>query len=101
MAAEMAVAGIGLGLTFSPIGTAVINDADENKRGVTSALVIILRLIGMTIAISLLTTYALSRISQMTSAIVATYPANLTAAEIQKRSVDAYFASGIGQLMKC
>ncbi len=95
MAAEMLLVGIGLGLTISPIGTAVINDADDSKRGVASALVIILRLIGMTIAISSMTTYALSRVATLVSIARDTFPTGLDAAEIQHRSVAAYFASGI------
>ncbi len=61
MGAEMVLIGVGLGLTISPIGTAALNDVDEHERGVASALVLILRLVGMTIAISGLTTYALER----------------------------------------
>lgn len=61
MAVQMAVIGVGLGLTISPIGTAALNDVDEHERGVTSALVLILRLIGMTVAISSLTAYSLDR----------------------------------------
>lgn len=61
MAVQMSLIGVGLGLTISPIGTAALNSVDEHERGVASALVLILRLIGMTIAISWLTIYALSR----------------------------------------
>jgi MFS family permease len=61
MGAEMALVGIGLGLTISPIGTAVLNDVRESERGVASALILILRLVGMTVAISSLTIYALDR----------------------------------------
>ncbi len=48
-------------MTISPIGTAALNNVDEHERGVASALVLILRLVGMTIAISWLTIYALER----------------------------------------
>jgi MFS family permease len=61
MGAQMGIIGVGLGLTISPIGTAVLNDVHENERGVASALILILRLIGMTIAISSLTIFALDR----------------------------------------
>lgn len=70
IALEMALVGTGLGLTFSPISAAVINAADEDHRGVASALVIILRLIGMTIAVSSLTTLALQRIAYLASAVL-------------------------------
>jgi MFS family permease len=61
MGAQMAMIGVGLGLTISPIGTAVLNDVEEHERGVASALILILRLVGMTLAISSLTIYALDR----------------------------------------
>lgn len=62
---QMAIVGIGLGLTFSPISASVINAAHENERGVASALVIILRLIGMTISVSSLSTLSLRRVTQL------------------------------------
>jgi len=61
MAAGLALAGIGIGLTFAPIGTAVINSVRERERGVASSLVIILRLIGMSISMSSMTAYGLRR----------------------------------------
>lgn len=68
VATEMVFVGVGIGLTFSPISAAVINSADEDHRGVASALVIILRLIGMTVAVASLTNFALHRINQLASA---------------------------------
>jgi MFS family permease len=62
---EMALVGIGIGLTFSPISESVINSAGEDERGVASALVIILRLIGMTVSVSSLTTLSLHRVEQL------------------------------------
>ncbi len=67
VAVEMALIGIGLGLTFSPISAAVINAAQSSERGVASALVIILRLIGMTISVSALTTISLNRVNALAS----------------------------------
>src|SRR5690606_25402474 len=71
IALEMALVGVGLGLTFSPISAAVINAADDDQRGVASALVIILRLIGMTVAVSSLTTLALQRVALLSSIALA------------------------------
>jgi MFS family permease len=65
---EMMLVGVGLGLTFSPISASVINAAHEDERGVASALVIILRLIGMTLSVSSLTTISLQRVTQLASA---------------------------------
>ena len=61
MAAGLALAGIGIGLTIAPIGTAVINGVREQERGMASSLVIILRLIGMSISMSSMTAYGLRR----------------------------------------
>jgi len=61
MAAGLILAGIGIGLTMAPIGTAVINGVGERDRGMASSLVIILRLIGMSVGMSAMTSYALRR----------------------------------------
>jgi MFS family permease len=68
VAVEMAIIGIGIGLTFSPISAAVINDADEDRLGSSSALVIIMRLLGMTISITLLTALASQRLGLLAAA---------------------------------
>ena len=68
IAVEMALVGIGLGLTFSPISTAVINSADQDKLGSASALVIIMRLLGMTISVSALTAFASQRLATLANA---------------------------------
>lgn len=64
MGFEAAIIGIGLGLTISPVSTALINEVKIGERGVSAALVLVLRLVGMTIAIAGLTTYALYRVDQ-------------------------------------
>ena len=61
MAAGLALAGIGIGLTIAPIGTAVINAVGDQERGMASSLVIILRLVGMSICMSSMTAYGLRR----------------------------------------
>ncbi len=69
MAAEIAIVGVGLGLSVSPISAALINEAEAGQLGVAAALVLILRLIGMTVAISSLTNYALERIDERALAL--------------------------------
>ncbi|MGB7540066.1 MAG: MFS transporter [Anaerolineales bacterium] len=70
MVAGLALAGIGLGLTIAPIGTAVINGAGESERGIAAAAVIILRLIGMSLSVSLLTTYGLRRTAEISAGLL-------------------------------
>jgi MFS family permease len=61
MAAGLALAGIGIGLTIAPVGAAVINGVGEQDRGMASSLVIILRLIGMSVSMSSMMAYGLRR----------------------------------------
>ncbi len=61
MVAGLAVAGIGLGLAISPVAATVIDASAADRRGSASALVIILRLIGMTIGIAVLTLWGVQR----------------------------------------
>jgi MFS family permease len=63
MALGLALAGIGIGLTIAPIGTAVINGVREQDRGMAASLVIILRLIGMSVSMSSMTAYGLRRMT--------------------------------------
>ena len=68
IAVEMALVGVGLGLTFSPISASVINAADQDKLGASSALVIIMRLLGMTLSVSILTAFASQRLALLAAA---------------------------------
>jgi MFS family permease len=68
LALQMGLVGTGIGLTFSPVSAAIINSAYDEERGVASALVIILRLIGMTISVSTLTAYGLYRVTALFAA---------------------------------
>lgn len=71
MGLHMALAGVGLGLTVAPIGTTVINAVQSAERGVASALVMIMRLVGMTLGTSIMTSYGLRRSSALTGQLVA------------------------------
>lgn len=64
MAGEIAIVGVGLGLTMAPISAALLNEAKPNQLGVSAALLLIMRLVGMTLALSSLTIYALQRIDE-------------------------------------
>ncbi|MEA2007672.1 MAG: hypothetical protein U9O54_00985, partial [Chloroflexota bacterium] len=60
-------AGLGFGLVTSPLSTAIVDTVDETQRGVASGLVVILRLIGMSVGLSLLTAWELRRFEQLSS----------------------------------
>ncbi|MFZ0547681.1 MAG: MFS transporter [Candidatus Promineifilaceae bacterium] len=61
MAWQLAVLGAGFGLVTAPIGTAVINAAPGDQRGIAASLVIVLRLMGMSVGLSGLTAWGLYR----------------------------------------
>ena len=58
-----AIIGVGIGLTFAPISASVINASEERDRGIASALVLVLRLVGMTVSVSALTTYSIRQVN--------------------------------------
>jgi MFS family permease len=67
MAIHLALAGLGFGLVTTSLSTAVIDAAGETERGVASGLVVILRLVGMSTGLSLLTAWGLKRFEQLSS----------------------------------
>jgi len=93
MALQMIVVGVGLGLTIAPIGTVVINEVDDTRRGVASALVLIMRLLGMTFAIASLTTLALARLNYLVSLVP--LPTGLTEKQMQQQNFAVYLNSGV------
>jgi MFS family permease len=70
MGLHMALAGIGLGLTIAPIGTTMINAVESDERGIAAALVLVMRLIGMTLGTSIMTGYGLRRSTLLTEQMV-------------------------------
>ncbi len=67
MSVHAILVGLGFGLVTSPLSTAVIDAVGETQRGIASGLVVILRLIGMSLGLSLLTAWGLKRFGQLSS----------------------------------
>ena len=65
MVPHLMLTGVGFGLSMAPVATAVVNASPAAHRGTGSALVIVFRLIGMTVGVSGITTYALRRAEQL------------------------------------
>ena len=73
-------AGFGFGLVIAPIGTTAINAVKATQAGMGSAVVTALRMVGMTLGLAALTSWALAYFKQL----VSTYhslPLNATAAQ--------------------
>ncbi|HHH40616.1 MAG TPA: MFS transporter, partial [Chloroflexi bacterium] len=83
MAAQLALVGLGFGLVISPVATAVVDSAWMEQRGVASALVILLRLMGMTVGLSALTAWGLHRFGVITRSLPP-IPLTDTAAQVQR-----------------
>jgi EmrB/QacA subfamily drug resistance transporter len=64
MARDLAIGGFGFGLVIAPVGAAALNAARARDLGIASGLVIATRLLGMTIGISALTGWAVSRLNR-------------------------------------
>ncbi|RMF37975.1 MAG: MFS transporter [Chloroflexi bacterium] len=83
MAAQLALVGFGFGLVISPVATAVVDSVWTEQRGVASALVILLRLMGMTVGLSALTAWGLHRFGVITRSLPP-IPLADTAAQVQR-----------------
>lgn len=66
---QLVVLGLGFGLVTAPVGTAVINTAPADQRGIAASLVIVLRLIGMSVGLSGLTAWGLRRFAALRTTI--------------------------------
>ncbi|HKZ44043.1 MAG TPA: MFS transporter [Anaerolineales bacterium] len=70
MIPHLILCGSGIGLTMAPIAAALINSSPSLQRGTSSALVIIFRLIGMTLGVSMVTSYDLIRFEKISDSLL-------------------------------
>ena len=69
------IAGLGFGLVIAPIGTTAINASREHQMGIASAVVTVLRMIGMILGLAALTSWGLGRFRAL--AALFTAPSNV------------------------
>jgi hypothetical protein len=71
MVPGLMVAGLGFGMVLAPIATAVVNSAPVEELGVASALVIILRLVGMSLGGSIALSWGTQRVQALSAEFAA------------------------------
>ena len=66
---NLMLTGLGFGLVIAPISAAVINSVAETERATASALLTVMRLVGMLIGVALLTAHGLGHFYQLAGAV--------------------------------
>jgi MFS family permease len=69
MTVDLLVCGLGLGLVIAPVGAAAINSAPRGTHGIASSLVLVMRLLGMMLGLSALTSWGSSRLDALVKAL--------------------------------
>jgi EmrB/QacA subfamily drug resistance transporter len=62
---HLAIGGFGFGLVIAPLATAVMDSVGEEQRGIASSLVVMMRMIGMIIGLSAITSWGMGRFHLM------------------------------------
>jgi EmrB/QacA subfamily drug resistance transporter len=99
MAIHLVLAGFGFGLVTAPLSTAVIDAVEETQRGIASGFVVILRLIGMSIGLSLLTAWGLKRFEQLSSGYSITEFTRSLQYDLTAQVLDEIFLAAGGVLL--
>lgn len=66
---QLALLGAGFGLTVAPTTSAVVDEAPEDQRGAAAAIVLVVRLLGLSVGLSALTAWGLARFQSLRSEI--------------------------------
>lgn len=69
MSVDLLVCGLGLGFVIAPVGAAAINSAPPDSHGIASSLVLVMRLLGMMIGLSALTSWGAGQLDARLKAL--------------------------------
>jgi MFS family permease len=92
----LVLAGAGLGLVLAPLADAALYSASEGDRGISASLVIVMRLLGMTLGISVLSAWATGQVdSRLRSIDIPPQQGAETTAEYLARQEEYLFDQAI------
>lgn len=112
LAAQLALLGAGIGLTVAPSTSAVVDHAEPDSRGAAAAVVMVVRMIGLSVGLSALTAWGLARFNTLRGeldlppltdpefpAALAEATENLTAQSISDTFLASAAALGVGLVL--
>jgi MFS family permease len=90
MTRDLLVTGLGFGLQLAPLTSVVVAWAGPARAGVASALATVMRMIGMLIGLSSLTSWGLERFNALVAGLALPFPVADESAQISQQRIDAY-----------
>lgn len=87
---DLAVVGFGFGLIIAPVTTTVVNIAGAARAGAASALVTVVRMVGMMVGLSALTSWGLARFNALMANVPLPLPMEGESSQAFQERVQAY-----------